>query len=169
MFLALCTITIRTMKVPSFPIRCAAIWTLVLLAAPVQAQGVSKGGMEEELAKFQSSCMRNPYLSSLHDCACLTAGYRKAAADVGATSRKDGIINSLMTTCPAQKEVIYNYRFRVCNDYLQHVQADHEQVCACASDRFANEAYARPAATLRESEALAKSTLLACGAGKRTR
>jgi hypothetical protein len=149
-------------------VKFASVVILTWTAALAYAQPPT-GGMEVELEKFQQSCLRNPFLSSLHDCTCLTAGYRKAAAEIGATTRKDGIINSLMTTCPAPKQVIYNHRFKVCNDDFQHVRADHEQVCSCASEQFANEAYTRPAATLRAYEALAKSTLLACGGGAKTR
>lgn len=130
--------------------------------APHSAQAV-----EQEIGGYEQECRANYMMSSLHDCACLSAGYRSEVARTGSFNRA-GASQSLLAACPAPRSSIYDWANQSCTDYVQHLRSDWQGFCACASNNFADEYLAKPLGTLREIEALRKQSYDACGLDDRS-
>jgi hypothetical protein len=149
--------------------------------APQSAAGGAQGGVvpgshqdphsaqavEQEIGGYEQECRANYMMSSLHDCACLSAGYRSEVARTG-TFNRAGASQSLLATCPAPRSSIYDWANQSCTDYVQHLRSDWQGFCACASNNFADAYLAKPLGTLREIEALRKQSYDACGLGDRS-
>jgi hypothetical protein len=132
------------------------------MQAPHSAQAV-----EQEISGYEQDCRANYMLSSLHDCACLSAGYRSEVVRTGSFNRA-GAGKLLLATCPAPRSSIYDWANQSCTDYVQHVRSDWEGFCACASNNFADAYLAKPLGQLREIEALRNKSYEACGLGERS-
>lgn len=130
--------------------------------APHSAQAI-----EQEIGGYEQDCRANYMMSSLHDCACLSAGYRSAVARTG-TFNRAGASQSLPASCPAPRPSIYDWANQSCTDDVQHLRSDWQGFCACASNKFADEYLAKPLGTLREIEALRKQSYDACGLDDRS-
>jgi hypothetical protein len=130
--------------------------------APHSAQAV-----EQEVSGYEQDCRASYMMSSLHDCACLSAGYRSEVARTG-TFNRAGANQSLLATCPAPRPSIYDWANQSCTDHVQHVRSDWQGFCACASNKFADEYLAKPLGKPREIEALRKQSYDACGLGDRS-
>lgn len=115
------------------------------------------------VADFHTQCVNSSQLNGLHECECLTEGYRQRATRSGSTilSMKDQ--NELLQTCPASHEVTKAWVFKSCDDFMQHKRSDHVEFCNCTGDHFANKVRVTPPFNLRQTEALRKESMQACG------
>ncbi|HCS41835.1 MAG TPA: hypothetical protein DIW52_03265 [Pseudomonas sp.] len=115
------------------------------------------------VADFHTQCVNSSQLNGLHECECLTEGYRQRATRSGSTilSMKDQ--NELLQTCPASHEVTKAWVFQSCDAFMQHKRSDHVEFCNCTGDYFATKFRATPLFGLRQIEALRKESMQACG------
>lgn len=124
---------------------------------------VAPDKLAKGVADFHTQCMNSSQLNGLHECECLTEGYRERATRSGSTilSMKDQ--NALLQTCPASHEVTKAWVFQSCDAYMQHNRSDHVEFCNCTGDTFATRFRASPLSGLRQIEALRKESMLGCG------
>jgi len=138
------------------------------MAAPgAQEAPRSAQALEQEVGAYEQDCRANYFMSSHHDCACLSAGYRNEVLRTGSFNRA-AASESLLATCPAPRSYIYDWVNQSCTDYVQHVRSDWQSFCACASNKYADAYLAKPLGDLRQMEALRKKSYLACGLGERS-
>lgn len=122
---------------------------------------------QDKLAKgvtdFHKQCVNSSQLNGLHECECLTEGYRQRATRSGSTILSMQDQNELLATCPASHEVTKAWVFQSCDAFMQHKRSDHVEFCNCTGDRFATRANANPPITLRQTEAMRKEAMQSCG------
>lgn len=116
------------------------------------------------VADFHKQCVTNSQLNGLHDCECLTEGYRQRAIRTASTTilpSKEQ--NELLQTCPASQQVTKAWVFQTCDDYMQHKRSDHVEFCSCTGERFATQYRASPLNNMRAINALKTEAMKACG------
>jgi len=129
----------------------------------VAAVKAGQDKLAKGVADFHTQCVNSSQLNGLHECECLTEGYRQRATRSGSTilSMKDQ--NELLQTCPASHEVTKAWVFQSCDAFMQHKRSDHVEFCNCTGDYFATKVRTTPNVTLRQTEALRKESMQACG------
>jgi hypothetical protein len=134
--------------------------------ATAPAAAATQAG-QDKLAKgvtdFHKQCVNSSQLNGLHECECLTEGYRQRATRSGSTILSMQDQNELLATCPASHEVTKAWVFQSCDAFMQHKRSDHVGFCNCTGDRFATRANANPPITLRQTEAMRKEAMQSCG------
>jgi len=127
------------------------------------ATKVGQDKLAKGVADFHSQCLNTSQLNGLHECECLTEGYRQRATRSGSTILPMKDQNELLQTCPASHEVTKAWVFQSCDGFMQHKRSDHVEFCNCTGDNFATRFRANPLNNLRQIEALRKESMQSCG------
>lgn len=117
---------------------------------------------------YENCAIHTTYLKNLHDCACLSEGYKQIAIAKRSTQLSPEEQYQIGQTCPAPKATTYAWVYQTCDDYMQHNRTDHAQFCGCSADRFSSTFQGQPNSNLRKVEALRKESMVACGLADRS-
>jgi hypothetical protein len=117
---------------------------------------------------YENCAIHTTYLRNLHDCNCLTEGYKQAAILRRSAQISTDDQNRIGQTCPAPKATTYAWVYKSCDDYMQHNRTDHAQFCGCTAERFSTTFQNQPNSNRRKVEALRKESMTACGLADRS-
>jgi hypothetical protein len=149
-------------------------------AAPMSVAQSSHPGVPEKIpltqdqidkgAKgyYDNCAIHTTYLRNLHDCNCLTEGYKQIATAKRSTQLSPEEQNRIGQTCPAPKATTYAWVYKTCDDYMQHVRTDHAEFCGCTAEHFSTTFQSQPNSKLRKVEALRAESMKACGLADRS-
>ena len=126
----------------------------------------SPKAIEKSIAVYSRNCTTTGmYLGYLHDCECLTQGARKVLEAKGRSQVSPEDQAQLGQTCPAAKNVTYDWVYQTCDGYMKSVRSDHGEFCACTAEHFAVAFRSHPNSNLRKVEALKAESMKACSLG----
>ncbi|MFM0198728.1 hypothetical protein PQR53_02465 [Paraburkholderia fungorum] len=131
---------------------------------PLTQDQIDKGAK----AYYDNCAIHTTYLRNLHDCNCLTEGYKQAATARRSTQLSTEDQYRIGQTCPAPKATTYAWVYKTCDDYMQHVRTDHAEFCGCTAERFSSTFQSQPNSNLRKVEALRAESMKACGLADRS-
>jgi hypothetical protein len=115
-----------------------------------------------EMKEVQSSCEKNYFYSSFHDCKCISVKFLDARLKSDPNTSKDRVFNSVAGQC-VDEPAIAGYVYKSCGDYMQHVRKDYVDFCKCSANKVA-ETYAKaPVMSLRYIESLRRNAFIDCG------
>lgn len=131
-------------------------------AKPMQPLAPDK--LDKGAKAFYEHCaIKSPDVRGVHDCTCLTEGYRQKIAQSGKAQLSFKDENQLMQTCPASQETIEASVYKACDATVKTGRSDHVALCTCTAQHFATEFRAHPDSTTGKVDWLRRKSMLACG------
>lgn len=116
----------------------------------------------KEMQDVQSSCEKNYFYSSFHDCKCISVKFLDARLKSDPNTSKDRVFNSIAGQC-VDEPAIAGYIYKSCGDYMQHVRKDYVEFCKCTANNVAETYHKAPVMSLRYIESLRRNAFIACG------
>jgi len=115
-----------------------------------------------EMKDIESSCEKNYFYSSFHDCKCIAVKFLDARLKSDPGSTKDSVFNKISGQC-VDEPAIAGYVYKSCGDYMQHVRKDYVEFCKCSANNVAETYHKAPVMSLRYIESLRRNAFIACG------
>lgn len=115
-----------------------------------------------EMKDVESSCEKNYFYSSFHDCKCIAVKFIDARMKSDPSTTKDRVFNSISNECVDEAGVA-GYIYRSCGDYMQHKRTDYVDFCKCTANKVAASFAKTPVMSLRVVESLRRQAFIDCG------